>query len=81
MKRLPRLTVYRAKDGWRWNYRAANGRIMADSAEAYVERGKCVRAAAQVLRLTNVTSDCASFPTHTHSQYGGEVDVQVWGKP
>lgn len=51
MKRLPKLTVYKADDGWRWNYRAPNGRVMADSGEAYRERGKCVRAAAQVLGM------------------------------
>ena len=33
------------KDGnnqWRWRLKAANGRIIADSAEAYVNRQDCV---------------------------------------
>ena len=30
--------VYRAADGWRWRLVAENGRIIADSAEAYLER-------------------------------------------
>ena len=40
MKR-PRFVVYEAKDGWRWKLIAANGRIIADSGEAYVSRRGC----------------------------------------
>lgn len=38
--REPKVTIYHAKDGWRWRLRAANGRIVAESGEAYTERGK-----------------------------------------
>lgn len=31
-----RVTVYKAKDGWRWRRRAPNGEIVAESGEAYV---------------------------------------------
>lgn len=34
-RRRGHLHVYRAKDGIRWRARAANGRIVADSGEAY----------------------------------------------
>lgn len=41
------ITVYEARDGWRWHMKAANGRIVADSGEAYsTERG--ARAAQEV---------------------------------
>lgn len=31
----PKLIVYEARDGWRWRLKATNGRIIADSGEAY----------------------------------------------
>lgn len=34
--------VYKAADGWRWRVKAPNGRIVADSAEAYQRRIDCV---------------------------------------
>lgn len=71
MKRLPRLTVYRAADGWRWNYRAANGRIMADSAEAYTERNKCLWAACQVFDLHPDLAREGVYP----------LDVRLDGRP
>lgn len=36
-------TIYKDRLGqWRWNYRASNGRIIADSAEAYHNRADCL---------------------------------------
>lgn len=43
MKR-PKFVVYEAKDGWRWRLVAANGRIIADSGEAYTRKHGCERA-------------------------------------
>lgn len=43
-----KLTVYRATDGWRWRLRAANGRIVADSAEAYRRRRDAVAIAQRI---------------------------------
>lgn len=40
----PRIHAYKAKDGWRWHLRAANGRILADSGEAYSSQRACLRA-------------------------------------
>lgn len=37
MKRA-RFVTYKAKDGYRWRLRAANGKIIAESGEAYVRR-------------------------------------------
>ena len=36
--------VYEANDGWRWRLIASNGRIMADSGEAYTSKSSAVRA-------------------------------------
>lgn len=36
-----KATVYKAKDGYRWRLTASNGRILADSGEAYVRRYEC----------------------------------------
>jgi len=30
-----KLNIYKSRDGWRWRLLAHNGRIVADSAEAY----------------------------------------------
>ena len=37
MKR-PKFVVYKAADGYRWRLVAANGRIVADSGEAYTRK-------------------------------------------
>jgi len=39
------FTVYQARDGWRWRLVAANGKIIAESGEAYVSEYNAVRAA------------------------------------
>ncbi len=39
------IEVYRAEDGFRWRWQAGNGRIMADSGEAYTREGDAVLAA------------------------------------
>lgn len=36
-----KLHVYKAADGWRWSLQARNGRIIADSGEAYSNRANC----------------------------------------
>ncbi len=37
-----KVEIYKAKDGWRWRAKAANGKIVADSGEAYERRVDCV---------------------------------------
>lgn len=37
--------VYLAEDGWRWHQKARNGRILAESGEAYSTRDKAARGA------------------------------------
>jgi len=39
------IETYKAKDGYRWRARAENGRILADSGEAYTRFASVVRAA------------------------------------
>ena len=36
--------VWKARDGWRWQIRAKNGRITAESGEAYTRKHDCIRA-------------------------------------
>lgn len=36
--RKPRIEVYRAESGWWWRFKAANGRILADSGQGYSRR-------------------------------------------
>ncbi len=43
--------VYRAADGWRWRFVAPNGRVMADSGEAYARRDSAVKAAERVQQV------------------------------
>lgn len=40
-------TVYKAKDGYRWRLKTRNGRIVAESGEAYTRRADAVRALAR----------------------------------
>lgn len=35
--------VYKAKDGYRWRLKARNGRIIAESGEAYSSRGNATK--------------------------------------
>jgi DNA (cytosine-5)-methyltransferase 1 len=44
----PKVTIYLARDGWRWRLKAKNGRIQAVSSEAYVKRWNAWRAYLQV---------------------------------
>jgi uncharacterized protein YegP (UPF0339 family) len=39
------LTVYQARDGWRWHLKASNGRVVADGGEAYASQSNAMRAA------------------------------------
>jgi uncharacterized protein YegP (UPF0339 family) len=41
----PGLHIYKAKDGWRWNLVANNGRILCDSGEAYSSASNATRGA------------------------------------
>lgn len=34
-KRKPKIEIYKARDGWRWRVKSANGKVVADSGEAY----------------------------------------------
>jgi uncharacterized protein YegP (UPF0339 family) len=49
MKRA-KFDVYQAKDGWRWRLVATNGRIIADSGEAYVSKRGAERAVTTTIR-------------------------------
>lgn len=42
-----RIEVYKT-DGWRWRYVARNGRVLADSGQAYSRRIDCVNGAQRV---------------------------------
>lgn len=37
-RRSPKLAIYRAKDGFRWRLKGANGKIIAEGGEAYKRR-------------------------------------------
>jgi uncharacterized protein YegP (UPF0339 family) len=38
------IEIYPAKDGWRWRARMRNGRIVAESGEAYTRKADASRA-------------------------------------
>lgn len=60
MKGQPKVHVYMADDGWRWRLKASNGRIIAESGEAYTNRSKAVDGWTRVCRAVEpVTSDDA----------------------
>lgn len=45
------VEVYQAKDGWRWRLTAANGKVVADSGEAYDTEFNAQRAARRTKEL------------------------------
>lgn len=55
MTRSPHFEVYRARDGWRWRLRAANGRIVAIG-EAHTRKADALRAAAHLSALAEVAT-------------------------
>ncbi|MGB9100534.1 MAG: DUF1508 domain-containing protein [Stenotrophomonas indicatrix] len=55
MKRQPKFEVYKARDGWRWRLKAANGLIVA-TGEAHTRKADAIRAAAALCGLAEVAS-------------------------
>ena len=55
MSNAVRFEVYRARDGWRWRLRAANGRIVAIG-EAHTRKADAVRATAALAGLAEVAA-------------------------
>ncbi len=49
MTRAAKFEVFKARDGWRWRLRAANGRVVA-TGEGHADKSKATRAAAAVKR-------------------------------
>lgn len=49
-----KLVTWKALDGWSWRMVAPNGRIVAESGEAYSRRSGCIKA---VERLVEVIRD------------------------
>jgi uncharacterized protein YegP (UPF0339 family) len=47
--RQARMVVFQGEDGWRWHLKAANGRIVASSGEAFTDRWGAERAASTVV--------------------------------
>ena len=50
---MNRLTIYPARDGWRWRLVAKNNRIVADSGEAYETASNAKRLAGREDFLKN----------------------------
>ena len=51
----PRFTIYQdTAGGWRWKLQSRNGRVIADSGEAYTERRHAVRAVAALRKAVAV---------------------------
>ena len=44
-RRRSTIVVWKAKDGWRWRLWAPNGKLTAESGEAYIRRYDCKQAA------------------------------------
>lgn len=52
MGKKPRVQIYRDKGGeWRWRLRAANAKIVCDSAEGYKTRHGAVQAVEALYRI------------------------------
>jgi uncharacterized protein YegP (UPF0339 family) len=47
--------VYEASDGWRWRLFARNGKVIADSGQAYSRRIDCIRLCGRINAVFPVT--------------------------
>ena len=45
---MDKVTVYEAKDGWRWHRQSENGEIVSESGEDYENKGWAVHIATEV---------------------------------
>jgi len=41
--------IFKAKDGWRWRLKSSNGRILADSGEAYQRKSGLMKTLNSIL--------------------------------
>lgn len=49
---VPTMKIYKdRRKGWRWSFRAGNGKVMADSAESYISKRNARQAAERVIAL------------------------------
>lgn len=46
-----KIVTWFALDGWRWRMVAPNGRIIAESGEAYSRRSVCIKAAERLVEV------------------------------
>jgi len=46
-----KIATWKALDGWRWRMVAPNGRIVAESGEAYSRRSGCIKAAERLVEV------------------------------
>lgn len=64
MKR-PKFVVYKAADGYRWRLVAANGRIVADSGEAYTRKHDAEKALYRLWEAVDVAYGRFTFRPYT----------------
>lgn len=51
------IHIYQAEDGWRWRMKPCNGRIVADSGQAYKSRRHARRAVDSIVAREIVVAD------------------------
>lgn len=51
-----KIDLYEAKDGWRWRMLAKNGRIVAESGEAYVRKAGALKAIQRMREIAVVAA-------------------------
>ena len=51
------IHIYQAADGWRWRMKSCNGRIVADSGQAYKSRRHARRAVDSIVAREIVVAD------------------------
>jgi uncharacterized protein YegP (UPF0339 family) len=64
MERILKIEVFKGSDHlWYWRLRASNGRVVADSAEAYLSKGNVLRAVKNVQRKLVHTIEIVEIET------------------
>lgn len=64
------------KRGWRWRLTAANGNIIADGAESYIEQNKATRAVKGLLRTMGINTSGRGWRARMAQDHGILVEIR-----
>lgn len=70
---IRKIKIWRSRDGWRWHLKASNGRIIAESGEAYKRLDHCKDA---VLNFTSIIRN-GLYEVEVQEMTNGAYEIQT----